>query len=351
MTVETTGHGEVVAVNEADQFQAGLSQYECGFYACAIALTMAKPGQAPKQSATQIIAEAEKWYAQYNGSDSASNQNGMTTAQEYALLEQVGLHYQEIATNISQVIAWVKAGYPILLSVTEASVYDLALGKNPYPWTAAGNHIILVTGATDSGYLVVRDSANCTSLGDPNSLRPGPRLYKASIQIISATVVVPPWRPRPASATAIPTADMQIPDGWSDDGSILKGSNGAPVVGTFRDYVLSTGWSASDLPMGPEQSADPVEIGWQQRDGNNAGTRQIFMYSELARTSTRTTYKASVGREYWTMLNLQIAAQAKTTSTTTSGGGPAPANKAEILAAARLIGDTATHLVGEISNL
>jgi hypothetical protein len=308
--VATNTKGEVIDLQEADQFQWSngepFSQFECGFYACAMARSMAQPGEPATLSVQQIIADAEAWYAQYDGSDAASNTAGMTDEQEYELLEQIGLHFQAIAPDMAQVKAWVSWGYPVLIAVTEASVHDLALGgANPYPWTPRGTHMIFVTGVNSVGQILVRDSANCTSLSDPNSLRAGPRTYDASkLQMASATITVPPWRPRPVSATSLPTADMQIPDGWSDDmpGATLTAPNGQPVTGDFRLYVLSHAWNPADVPMGPAQSANPVELGFSQADGNNAGTRQVFMYSELAETSTRPLYKASVGREFWTLL-------------------------------------------------
>ncbi len=304
--VALNSKGEVINTVEADQFQPSKSQFECGYFAAAIAKSMVKPGTTPAMSVQQVINDAEAWYAQYNGSDAADNTAGMTSEQEYELLAQIGLHFQAIAPDIAQVKAWVSWGYPVLIAVTEASVHDLALGgANPYPWTPAGTHMIFVTGVNGAGQVLVRDSANCTSLSDPNSLRPGPRTYDASkLQLVSATIVVPPWRPRPVSATSLPTADMQIPTGWNDDmpSATLTAPNGQQVTGDFRLYVLSHAWDAVDVPMGPAQSANPVEFGFSQADGNNAGTRQVFMYSELASTSTRAPYRVSVGREFWTLL-------------------------------------------------
>lgn len=198
--------GEVADFLDADQFQwrngQPLSQFECGFFAVALCKAMAEVGHEPSQTA-QVIAEAEAWYAQYDGSDAVTNTDGMSLPQLYELLAQVGLHYQAIATNIGVVKQWVGLGYPVIIAVTETSVRDLALGDaNPYPWTPAGTHVIVVTGLAADGSVLVRDSANCTSLYNPASLRPGPRHYDAArLQLVSATVVVPAWLPRPASAS------------------------------------------------------------------------------------------------------------------------------------------------------
>jgi hypothetical protein len=197
-----TSTGEVAEIAQADQFQyvngVPLSQYECGYYGVYLARSMAPPGEAPTLTPAQIISGAEAAYAQYDGSDSVGNTNGMTLQQLYELLAQVGLHYQATALDATTLHTWLTLGYPVLVAIAETSVHDLALGDRvPYPWTPAGTHIILLTGNAGDNFLV-RDSANVGSLYDPSSLRPGPRTYDAAqLQFVSATVVVPPWRPRP----------------------------------------------------------------------------------------------------------------------------------------------------------
>lgn len=201
--------GEVADFQEADQFQAGKSQFECGYFGVAIAKSMAEVGKPPIYSLKQVIDYAEAWYAQYTGSDTISNTSGMSLEQLYSLLSHVQLHWQATNTDINVVKKWLAVGYPVLVALEETSVYDMSLNRNPYPWTPAGNHIILITGITSDNNILVRDSANCTNLYDPNSLRPGPRKYNASkLRLVSATVVVPPWLSRPASAN--PPAPVKI---------------------------------------------------------------------------------------------------------------------------------------------
>jgi hypothetical protein len=142
----------------------------------------------------------------------------------------LSLHYQATATDIAVVRQWVRCGYPVIIGVAETSVFDLGLMKNPYTsWKPAGNHVILVTGVTAAGNLLVRDSANCENLYDPGSLRPGPRAYKAvGLVLVSATVIVPGvpnWLPRPAGPAPPTTAPEPIivspppppPLAWSED--------------------------------------------------------------------------------------------------------------------------------------
>ncbi len=312
-------HNEIIDIAEADQFPPGKTQFACGFFACAMARSMAPVGQPPTLSIQQIIDDAEAWYAQYNGSNDGSNMDGMSTEQEYELLRQIGLHYQATSTDSGVIKRWIEVGYPVIIAIVESSVRDLDLGKvNPYPWTPNGNHIVVVTGVADDGNLLVRDSANCTNLYDPGSLRPGPRRYDASmLQLVSATVAVPPWKPRPVSSNP-PAGDtnMHIPSGWSDDGKTLCATNGQKVVLGFRGYILEHTWDATDIPLAPEAGANPVELAYSQPGGHNSGTRQFFMYSELCYTAERGVYRASVGRECWTLLKTSTSPTSLPSSTT-----------------------------------
>jgi len=253
--------GEVADFLDADQMQAGKSQFECGFFAVAVVKAMAEVGKPPTQNVAQVIANAEQWYAQYDGSDAITNTNGMSLQQLYDLLHQVGLHYQETALDIAVVKRWLVVGYPVIVAITETSVHDLALGDaSPYPWTPAGTHIIIVTGITkDSVNVLVRDTANCTSLYNANSLRPGPRTYDAAkLQLVSATVCVPPWLPRPASA--VPPVPPPAPSFGVDDLSmwnLLSGKLYPTALPT--DTGIAQVWLHARLhgqeigpPLGPE---------------------------------------------------------------------------------------------------
>jgi len=102
--------------------------------------------------------------------------------------------------------------------------------------------------------------------------------------------------------TYINQGGSMAPTGWKDDGTTLTAPNGVPVVKGFRDYILNNSWDARDVPLAAEEAVNPVEIGFSQPDGDNSGSRQIFMYSELGWTSSRGVFRISVGREFWTLL-------------------------------------------------
>ncbi|HLX57746.1 MAG TPA: hypothetical protein VKR83_12035 [Ktedonobacteraceae bacterium] len=290
--------GEIASFLDVNQFQPDRTQFACGFFACAVAKSMSPVGQHPTQTAQEMIAEAEAWYAQYDGDNSMRNMDGMSLQQLYNLLAQIGLRFQASATNSEMLRAWLRLGYPVIVAGAESSFYDLALGDGiPYPWHPSGNHIILLTGVTSDGNFLVRDTANVTDLYNPVSLRPGPRRYDAArMQLVSATVIVPTWQPTPPAdfdplkETFVPV----IPPGWHDDGVTLSAPNGHKVVLGFRDYVLANHWHPANMPLQEEQGRDPLE---ESNPTLGAGTQQIFNWTALEWTTARGVFVAWIGQE------------------------------------------------------
>jgi hypothetical protein len=276
---------EVVSLNQADQFVGDHTAYACGFFAVMICSSMAQMGKAPVKSPSQIANDALDAYARYNGSASANNSAGMSLAQLYSLLHDVGLHYQGTALDLAHIRAWLQAGFPVIVAVAETSVHDLDLGDTvPYPWNPTGNHVIVLTGLDGANFLT-RDSANIIA---PNTLRPGPRHYDAQQLaggLVSATAVVPPWRPRPVGdidpAKGLPaptptTPALHPPTGWSDDGKTLHAPDKKfPVVLGFRHYILTYpgGWEADNWPMEAEHHMNQLEY---SNTKLGAGQQQIF---------------------------------------------------------------------------
>jgi hypothetical protein len=254
---------EVASIQEIDQMQPGKSQFMCGFACVMMALSMAPYGHRPILSTGEVISKMEEAYAQYDGSNDSANMDGMSVQQEYDLLHQVGLHYQAIALDSSACVGWLQSGYPVSVACAEASVVDSDLGGNPYPWGAAGNHVILLTGLDGQGNYLVRDSANCTDLYDPNSLRPGPRRYVIDqLQLVSATVIVPPWLTQPESAIppsqggkVMPdTTNQMIVDMYSSMETFWQKVYGTPLPKRGSGIFNSAYHSAQNrgVPLGPE---------------------------------------------------------------------------------------------------
>lgn len=291
--------GEVATFSDVDQFQPGRSQFECGFFAVAIVKAMNMVGKPPTQSTAEMIAEAEAWYAQYNGNDSASNEAGMSLQQLYDLIVQVGLHFQSSLLDIEMIRAWIRLGYPVIIAGAETGMVDIGLGGIvPYPWKPSGSHMVVLTGVASNGNFLVRDPANCTNVYNPNSLRLGPRIYDASrLQLLSATVIVPPWLPRPPAnfdprkETSMPN----VPQNWHDDGTTLTAPNGHKVVLGFREFILSRHWDAGNMPLAKEAGLNPVE---ESNPSLGAGTQQVFTWTILEWTAARGVFEAWAGQEF-----------------------------------------------------
>lgn len=285
--------GEVVSIQQADQFQPGKSAYECGFFAVMMARSMNELGKPPTLSPGEIVAKAEDAYARYDGSNASWNMDGMSLQQLYDLLHEVGLHYQGLPLDTGLIKGWLQAGYPVIVSVAETSVHDVELGRNPYPWTPAGNHVIILTGLEGNNYLV-RDSAN---IEPPNTLRPGPRVYSPDLLYVSATVVVPPWKSRPTSVnppTPERTTTVTIPSGWKDDGTTLTAPNGVKVVKGFRTHVLNSAWDPNNYPLEEEHEMGQLEV---SNPALGSGTQQAFRMNVLEWTSARGVFGMWTGQE------------------------------------------------------
>jgi len=218
--------------------------------------SIAPLGHPPTKTPGQISDQAQAWYQSYNGSNGPENMDGMSLEQLYSLLRQVGIHYRELPMTDSAIAGALSAGYPVIVSVAETSVFDTALGRNPYPWTPQGNHVIVITGIHTATQWDVRDSANIAA---PNSLRAGPRFYdRQQLQYVSVTAI----GGSPVS---------QVPQGWHDDGHTLMSPAGIPVVLGFRDYVLNNQWNPSNVPLRAEfhlsqlEQANPALGGGQQQ--------------------------------------------------------------------------------------
>lgn len=306
--------GEVGEFLNVDQFQPAKSEFECGFFAVATVDAMGSPGTVPTQSVGQVIAEAEGWYAQYDGSDAPSNVMGMTEQQLYDLLTQIELHYRATVLDAATLRAYIRLGFPVIVAVPENSVYDLGLGDHvPYPWTPTGSHIIVLTGiAPDGVNFLVRDSANCTNLFDPNSLRPGPRTYDAGkLQFISATVVSRRGMPTPPATPTGGQSMSQVPNGWQDDGTALTAPNSVKVIQGFREEILNFpgGWNPNNYPLDDSTWLNPLE---QSNPALGQGSQQVFRYTVLEYTSANGVFVAWVGQEFLKYKALLAAEQAAT---------------------------------------
>jgi hypothetical protein len=302
---EKSTMGEIAKFSQADQFLPGRSAYECGFYATYVAKSMGQ--DAPTLTPQQISDLAQAAYARYNGTNNAANMDGMSLAQLYSLLKEVGLHYQGTKLDLAHIQAWLRSGYPLIVAAAEPCIRDLDLNDTvPYPWIPTGNHVIVLTGL-DGDNFFARDTANIVA---PNTLRPGPRRYDAQALVrglVSATAVVPPWLPVPAhdidpNVPSIPIAPVTPAglSGWLDDGKTLTASNGMKVIAGFRHHVMNSQWDAANVPLEAEHPMDTVHyIGGLGSEG--AG--QLFRDCYLRYTKEKGVYTIQLGSSVETLLN------------------------------------------------
>lgn len=99
---------------------------------------------------------------------------------------------------------------------------------------------------------------------------------------------------------------MQIPTGWSDDGSVLTAPNNIQIRTGFRNYVLNNNWNPNNWPLQSEQGLNPLEVSNASLGG---GTQQIFRWTVLEWTSTRGTFVAWSGAEILALRNMILTLQ------------------------------------------
>lgn len=187
-------NNEVADFVDVSQFLPGKSAYECVAYSASLIKFCGQPGHGAIGTPLQTSNLAQYWYGREEGSNTASNTNGMSLDAEYNMLKGMGLSYKPLEASIQAVHAALLSGYPVMLCGAETGMHDLALGDRvPYNWTPTGNHCIVASGivSPSDGNLLVHDCANVDKNG---VIRPGPRTYDASkMQIVSATAIIVPW--------------------------------------------------------------------------------------------------------------------------------------------------------------
>ena len=201
-------NGEIADVVTISQFWPGKTEFACGFYTAAMVRYANPPGAGVHGNNHDVESWAETEYIREYGSDGANKTGGVSIDDMHRLLVAAlpnsgNSHYMDLpisvnsaqASDLAHIKGALNSGYPVAMTVSEASIYDKELGKNPYWWGASGNHVFLVTGIDPEGDFLVHDEANVTgSLQGPNYPRPQPRHYKADrIQTSWASMCRMPW--------------------------------------------------------------------------------------------------------------------------------------------------------------
>lgn len=315
MPITTSGGENAVFIDNIDQLEPNETEDACVAFSCANVFYSTRPGTSNPHTAEDVDQLADQWYTRETGS--ITNSNGISVPQLHTILDGMGLSWEPIPitsngpANDEAVRTALRAGKLVIVCAAESSFFDLEIGRPPYSWnTQPFNHCIVATGNITSGpwagNVWVRDTVAVSGGYPPSTKRP----YDiAKMQYVSLTAVTPSWLRGDTSMT------FTVPSGWTDDGTTLTAGNGVQVKAGFRQYIGTHPWDPADVPLAPESNVNPVEMGYSQPGGNDAGSRLICMYSELCWTTSRGVYRASVGRELATVLQ-------KLVSTTTPTPAP-----------------------------
>ena len=264
----------------------------CGFCGTRCCFGATQPDHPVTDTPAKIEADTDAWYREYDGPDVRTNTNGMSLWQLYKLIVEKGGHFQATSLAMSVILAWVRLGYPVILAVQESSVYDMQVGGTPYHWDTAGlDHIIVATGVAKSGNPLVRDSANVG--------RPGPREYLgAKLQLLSATIFVPTWLPRPAGTLPPlppPVVPATPPEAFSDNDLVewtrytrdLEKPDLPFDTGIAKQW-LHARWTAPYRNIGPPMGPEMINV-------YNGGQR----YAEQRFTDARASWELATGDCTW----------------------------------------------------
>lgn len=213
----TNSRGMIAEFVPVSQFQPGRSEFECGAFAVALNMRSTNANTPNTYDLTKLVAWAEAEYAKYTGSNGPANNAGVSIGDMHGMLKDTQsdpnpashLHWWDIVSitpgstqehDIAEIKAALQHGYPVIATVSEASVYDYDLGKNPYWWGPSGNHIITYVGIGANGELLAVDPANVIegdgNLQTPKQVQPWPRRYDISrIDNQWCTIIGHSWLP------------------------------------------------------------------------------------------------------------------------------------------------------------
>ena len=205
-SVALNGRGEVASFVNVTQFLPQHSDFACGPFAVGHVKFAGPPGQGARGTETDVQRWAFNEYIKWIGPDTATDISGSSIDNLHEFLKDANLHWWDIGSisvdsshnhDIAEIKAALEHGYPVIATVSECSVVDVELGKNPYFWGCGGSHVIVYSGIASDGNLLVEDTANIHGvLHGTNTPLPGPRKYDASrLDNHWATVVKTDWLP------------------------------------------------------------------------------------------------------------------------------------------------------------
>lgn len=298
-TLQTNSAGEIANFVNVSQFLGQHSEFACGPFAAG----HVKFTTDPTKKNTTNPADIQNWafneYASVIGPDTISNTDGSSIDNMHTFYHDAGYHYWDIsgidansqhATDIARIKRALQAGYPVVATVAETSVFDVAEGKNPYFWGPAGNHILVYSGIAKSGNLLAQDTANILgSLTGANNPNPGPREYDVNKLFHSyACTIQLSWlapipdgdplnwptgfvaqqlaTPQPQSQGDPNANNEQVLDAWAvgaafvkaAEGNDISQARGTRIFGTWRDQWINHA-NYLGVPMSSERTLKALD--------------------------------------------------------------------------------------------
>lgn len=299
-TPPLTSSGMVANMKPVSEFQPGHTEFPCGAFSVATAAWSTMPGDPVPTDAQGIINWAESEYAKTAGDNGPGNTVGASIDDMHTYLKDTQLdtnvphklHWWDLDTvNVANIKRALESHYAVIATVTEASVFDLDLHRNPYWWGPQGNHIFCFAGIDpQTGNFLVADTGNVEegdgNLQTPKTPLPWPRRYDVSKLVFTGwgTIVQFLWLPAipsgdPASwplyqPEVNPFMEQQAINTWNATAALLNAAYGATASNTSRIYKA---WLAAYLTgkhnFGPPATLEFDNIDWR----NNAIKQQNFL--------------------------------------------------------------------------
>jgi N-acetylmuramoyl-L-alanine amidase-like protein/peptidase C39-like protein len=269
-------NGEVIDIVPVSQFYPNKTEFACGFFAASQIKYGAQPNNDKLEgTATDIETWALQQYTQEYGSNGANMSGGVSIADMHRLLigalPSQATHYYDLnisastpqSSDLAQIYGALNSGYPVVCTVSEASIIDKQLGVNPYWWGASGNHVFIITGYNAQGDLLVHDPANVTgALNGANTVRSQPRTYsKDTIDISWASMCHMPWLVSWPSGWNVLTSPPLNQIGESED---LMGDKISTSNQTDKNNLIVEIWNTSGKIVGaaniPSRNSKSFEV-------------------------------------------------------------------------------------------
>ena len=301
------------------------SQDMCGPWSVAELRYAGLPGHGPGGNGQNVDDWAEAEYTKYIGPNTISDQMGSSIENMHEFLHDAGLHYWDIgaidpnstgASDLAHIHAALDAGYPVLVTVNELSVFRQD-GSRPYPWQPAmgpANHIFTVVGHTSDGMLLVDDELNASDNWPDHYDESKLEFHWASVVQLVGPDANNPW------LSPIPSGDPtswpqgfnaqnfqgghMVPQGWTwDDKTGTLHTPGADFVLGFAAHVyqklLAGQWAGFDYPDKPQYYVAQLEASNPELgDGDQIITKMHVLGYPHNPTGSAASLKNTVIEEY-----------------------------------------------------